>query len=63
MTCQPIYDYVSNIIIFKEIIMAMMPMPKKKAATKKAAPKKAAPKKAAPKKSSGMPKMPKRPSM
>ena len=43
--------------------MAMMPMPKKKAATKKAAPKKAAPKKAAPKKSSGMPKMPKRPSM
>lgn len=43
--------------------MAMMPTPKKKAATKKAAPKKAAPKKAAPKKSSGMPKMPKRPSM
>ena len=43
--------------------MAMMPMPKKKAATKKAAPKKAAPKKAAPKKASGMPKMPKRPSM
>jgi len=30
---------------------------------KKAAPKKAAPKKAAPKKASGLPKMPKRPSM